>query len=206
MNRRFPAVLVGLSAIALGLVPLTRAVAQGRLEVRAGGVTLLSRRAAMFEGAVGTGSGIMPGGEFLLRLRYLGLKGRLFGGAFSADSGNEAVGRVRISDVRLLAGPRFLAAEVGYGRRAFSGALGDRSWPFARRRPALHRRDRGQRIIGGVHNGLLLAAWRRGRHGPGQRPRSRDPLGLYAGSAAALPDTRIPARTIHRVIGAGYPA
>jgi hypothetical protein len=67
-----------------------------------------------------------------LRLGYVGLTGRLVGGAFSADSVNEAAGHVYAGDVRLIAGPRFLAADFGYARRAFSGAFGDRSWPFVR--------------------------------------------------------------------------
>jgi hypothetical protein len=93
---------------------------------------MVSQRSAQFAGAVGTGSGVMPGGEIQIRLRYVGLAGRLVGGAFSADSGSEAVGRVHAGDVRLLAGPRFLTADIGYGRRAFSGVFGDRSWPFVR--------------------------------------------------------------------------
>lgn len=121
-----------LSVTALAFMPHEHAVAQGAVELRAGGVTMLSHRAAMFEGNVGTASGIMPGGELLVRLRYGGLAARLFGGAFSADSGSEAVGRVSAADVQLLVGPRFLTADIGYGRRAFSGAFGDRSWPFAR--------------------------------------------------------------------------
>jgi len=129
VRRQRPVVL---SVLALTVIPLGHAAAQGGLEVSVGGVSMFAHRSAQFEGAVGTGSGTMPGGEFLLRLRYLGLAGRLFGGAFAADSGIEAVGRIHAGDVRLIAGPRFIAADIGYARRAFSGAFGDRSWPFAR--------------------------------------------------------------------------
>lgn len=121
-------------ALALTQVPLASAAAQGegRLELRAGGMTVLSHRAAMFEGSVGTGSGTMAGVELLARRRYVGLQARLFGGTFAADSGSEASGRISVGDVRLIAGPRFLSAELGYGRRAFSGAFGSRSWPVTR--------------------------------------------------------------------------
>jgi hypothetical protein len=123
------AVLVAAIASAL---PVLAGHAQGGVEIRVGGIAMPSHRAAQFGGAVGTGSGLMPGGEVLLRLRYVGLTARLFGGAFSADSGTEAVGTILAGDVRALVGPRVVAADVGYGRRAFSGTLGSRSWPFAR--------------------------------------------------------------------------
>ena len=118
--------------LALAAAPFVRATAQSKLELRAGAVTMLSQRAAMFEGGVGTGKGTMAGVELVARRRYVGLMARLFGGTFAAESGSAATGRVSMGDVRLLAGPRFLAAEIGYGRRGFTGAFGSRSWPVGR--------------------------------------------------------------------------
>ena len=118
--------------LALAAAPFARATAQSKLELRAGAVILQAQRAAMFEGGVGTGSGRMAGGELVARRRYVGLIARLYGGTFAGESGSAATGRVSMGDVRLLAGPRFLAAEIGYGRRAFTGAFGSRSWPVGR--------------------------------------------------------------------------
>jgi hypothetical protein len=126
--RRAPLVLLGL---ALTGAPASLS-AQGKYELRLAGVAVFAQRSAMFAGSVGTGSSMMPGVEVLVRHRYAGLTGRLYGGTFSADSGSEAVGKLHAGEIRALAGPRFLAVDLGYSRRAFTGAFGGRSWPFAR--------------------------------------------------------------------------
>lgn len=102
------------------------------IEARVGGVGLLSHRSARFEGVVGTGSGTLMGLEVLLRHRYLGLAAQTFAGAFAADSGFAAIGDIRSTSVRLLLGPRVIAADVGYGNRAFSGSFATRHWSYLR--------------------------------------------------------------------------
>lgn len=104
----------------------------GGVEVRAGALAALSKRNAAFGGAVGTGSGTMSGMDVSARAKWFGAAARVFGGEFTADSGNTASGKIANGDVRLMAGPRAIAAEVGYGRRGFTGALSTITWSFIR--------------------------------------------------------------------------
>lgn len=119
----------------LGLLAGSAAAARAQgsaFEARVGGVGLLSHRSARFEGDVGTGSGTLTGLELSLRHRYVGVDVHTFAGEFGADSGLAAVGAIRTTAVRLLLGPRVIAAELGYGNRAFSGSFATRHWGYLR--------------------------------------------------------------------------
>jgi len=119
-----------------GLMALGAATAAGAqlrgIEVRAGALAALSKRNAAFGGAVGTGSGTMSGMDLTVRAKWFGAEARVFGGDFTADSGATAAGTIANGDLRLMAGPRTVAAEVGYGRRGFTGALTTITWSFIR--------------------------------------------------------------------------
>lgn len=126
---RLPAVLV--IVFLLGTVLPPPGAAQS-VDARLGVVGLVSTRHAVFDDAVGTASGTLAGGELLVRMRWVGVSARLFGGSFAADSGTAAVGDVHNGDLRLLVGPPALSGDIGYGRRSFAGAIGPRAWSFVR--------------------------------------------------------------------------
>jgi hypothetical protein len=92
----------------------------------------LSRRNATLEQQVGQSSGAMTGVELAVSWNMLGATARMFGGSFSADVGDEAVGEVSRADVDLRAGPKIIAGQIGYGIRSFTGAFGTRRWSFVR--------------------------------------------------------------------------
>ena len=102
------------------------------IELRGGVTGYFSRRSAMLEGQAGRGSGTMAGIELAARSKFVGGSARLFGGSFSADVGDEAVGDIGRVDLSVLAGPSYIAAKLGYALRTFTGAFGTRRWSFVR--------------------------------------------------------------------------
>lgn len=122
-------------AIAIALLAAGWATATAQLrrtELRAGAFAALSRRSAAFSGSVGTGSGTMSGMDVTVRAKWFGGEVRLFGGEFTSDSGTAASGTIANGELRLLAGPRTIAADVGYGRRGYSGAISTITWSYIR--------------------------------------------------------------------------
>jgi len=119
------------TALVVLATPASYAQSAG-LEATVGAVGLLSRRNATFLGEVGQGSGTSAGVEVDVRARYGGLWARMARASFSADSGLQAVGDIGRVDAGVVVGPAFLAGEVGYGWRSFTGAVGTRRWSFAR--------------------------------------------------------------------------
>jgi hypothetical protein len=122
---------LALAGIAACVVTPLAAQLRG-VELRAGAVAAVSRRNAAFNGGVGTGSGTMMGIDLVARTKWVGLEIRTLGGEFTADSGTSAAGTVANGDIRLALGPKVIAAEVGYGRRGFTGAVSTVTWSFVR--------------------------------------------------------------------------
>ena len=118
-------------ALLAGLAAPAAAQLRG-IELRAGALAALSKRNAAFDSAVGTGSGTMSGMDVTVRTKWFGAEVRVLGGEFTADSPGTAAGTIANGDIRLMAGPRSVAAEVGYGRRGFSGAISTITWSFIR--------------------------------------------------------------------------
>ena len=116
----------------LAVLLVGAADAQESGEVRAGVVVSLAQRGATFAGAAGNGSGTMLGGELRARFGLFAGAVRLGGGEFSPDSGIAAGGDIHRADIDLMVGPPIVHARVGYGRRAFTGALGTRPWSSIR--------------------------------------------------------------------------
>ncbi len=117
-------------ALALSLLSVWPAAAQ--IDLRGGVTGYFSHRSAMLEGQAGRGSGTMAGIELAARSKFVGGSARLFGGSFSADLGDEAVGDIGRADLSVLAGPTYVAAKLGYAQRTFTGAFGTRRWSFVR--------------------------------------------------------------------------
>jgi len=100
-----------------------------QLEGRLGGIAALGKRNAAFAGNVSAGSGTMKGFELTARMKFGGISARMFGGDFTGDSGT---GSVANGDLRLILGPPTISAEVGLGRRSYTGGVGTISWSFLR--------------------------------------------------------------------------
>lgn len=98
----------------------------------AGPIAYLSRRAAVFDDAVGKGRATMGGAELTFRRSRLGIVARVSGARFTGDSGSGGTGRISQGVLGLLVGPETASLDVGYGRRALSGALAGRTWSFIR--------------------------------------------------------------------------
>jgi len=124
--------VVGL-ALALVFALLSQASGQSAgLDLRGGVTGYFSQRSAVLEGVAGRGSGTLAGIELAVRSKFMGGSARLFGGAFAADIGDEAVGEIGRADLSVVAGPTYVAAELGYALRTFTGAFGTRRWSFVR--------------------------------------------------------------------------
>jgi hypothetical protein len=120
-------------AAMVSLVLVGSASAQtGGLDIRGGVTGYLSQRSAVLQGEAGRGSGTLAGIELSARSRLVGGSVRLFGGSFSADVGDAAVGDIGRADISVVAGPESVAAELGYALRTFTGAFGTRRWSFVR--------------------------------------------------------------------------
>ena len=111
---------------------LVCAPAAAQIDIRGGVTGYFSHRSATLEGEAGRGSGTMAGVELTARSKFVGGSARLFGGSFSADIGEEAVGDIGRADLGVIAGPTYIAAELGYSLRSFTGAFGTRRWSFVR--------------------------------------------------------------------------
>lgn len=119
-------------SIAVAMAVTAAPAAAQSWEARAGWLTHLARRAATFEDVAGTGDGAMQGGEIDVRHRWVGLSVRAFGARFRPDSTATGAGKVGLGEARLRLGPPPLTADLGWGRRTLSGALGSRGWSFVR--------------------------------------------------------------------------
>jgi hypothetical protein len=115
--------LAAVAACAVG------ATLDAQLEARLGGTVTMGTRNAAFAGNVGSGTGTMKGFELTARMKFGGISARMFGGEFSGDSGT---GSVANGDLRLVLGPPMFSAEVGMGRRGYTGGVGTISWSFLR--------------------------------------------------------------------------
>lgn len=97
-----------------------------------GYLSLSTRRAAAFEGAVGVANSRMQGIELGIRKGMFGIETRGVLARFLSDSIATGAGEVATGDIRLRVGPDIAAGTLGYGRRGLAGALGRRDWSFIR--------------------------------------------------------------------------
>jgi hypothetical protein len=105
-----------------------------KLELRAVVYGLPStRNVALDATTVGEATGTMTGGEVSLRGRTVGLVVRLVNGDLTATSGSTGGGGTLTTGEALVqAGPRIVALEAGYARRAVGGTLGTTVYSFFR--------------------------------------------------------------------------
>jgi hypothetical protein len=120
--------------IALALAASSELAAQTpAFEVRGVVFGLLGKRdAETSPTTLGQSTGTLTGGELSLRGRSIGVLVRLVNGDLSASGSGGIGGRLTTGEVRLQAGPRALAAEVGYGKRATGGTLGATVYSYLR--------------------------------------------------------------------------
>ncbi len=104
----------------------------GDIELRGGVMGYFSQRSTTLDESAGSGSGTLAGIELAARSKFVGASARLFGGSFSAEVGDEAVGDIGRMDLSVLAGPSYISGELGYALRSFTGAFGTRRWSFVR--------------------------------------------------------------------------
>ena len=124
---------VGGVVLALGILSSSQATAQlGSIDLRGGVMGYFSERSTTLDGDAGRGSGTLAGVELAARSKFVGASARLFGGSFSAEVGDEAVGDIGRIDLSVLAGPSYISGELGYALRSFTGAFGTRRWSFVR--------------------------------------------------------------------------
>lgn len=102
------------------------------VELLLGGITMPSKRNAAFLGSVGTASGSMSGGEFVIRGKPIGLAARYLTGDFAADSGTQAAGKIELIEARLVLGPRAFGLEGGGVRRTLTTSVGTATWYYVR--------------------------------------------------------------------------
>ena len=101
-----------------------------RLELRATALGLSARRdAEVSPTAVGQGTGFLSGFEVSIRARFIGVAARVFHGNAPAGASS---GTITSGDVRAQVGPRLLAVEAGYARRAMEGSLGSTVYSHVR--------------------------------------------------------------------------
>lgn len=121
------------AAMVLALaVAATPALAQSsRLEAWAGAGLGAGKRNAAWSGSVGAGTGSGPYLQAGVRYRLVAIEARYVAADFTGDTGLAATGKVSSRELFASVGPAIAGFEIGFGQRAFRGAIAQRVWSYA---------------------------------------------------------------------------